>query len=422
MGLKRLMWAFNAVAPWCVAAALVVSFTAEAGQEVLIGVTRAAAAHPGMPDDLVPAVASERQDSFGIAAPASAGLITPASLVLGAPEELDAIPDEDQPRLQLKRSPNAFPLVDRHSKGNPFIGLRPSFETKLERPAGLERLRRFAILFAAHDRDPAPSVLLPSDDAPPGPEAVSSFEGAPKTDTTTVAAAGIASPMSAAAGLTGGAPAGPAPRTNDGSSPVVPRAVGLGSTTPTAADAMPVEVDAMLRLPGQDPGVKGRPGAPNMTIVARDGGIVEQPDYLSLISGDNLEREQQCLAQAIYFEARSEPAAGQAAVAQVVLNRVASGLYPSTVCGVVYQNAQHYLGCQFSFACEGKSLRITEPEPWAVAQRIAREVIEGSTYMAGVGGATHYHAKYVNPPWAHQLMKMDVIGQHIFYKLKPGQS
>ena len=68
-----------------------------------------------------------------------------------------------------------------------------------------------------------------------------------------------------------------------------------------------------------------------------------------------------CLAEAIYFESRSEPEEGQAAVAQVVLNRVRSGIFPTNVCAVVYQDRNHPFACQFSFACEGKSLRIEEP-------------------------------------------------------------
>jgi spore germination cell wall hydrolase CwlJ-like protein len=133
-------------------------------------------------------------------------------------------------------------------------------------------------------------------------------------------------------------------------------------------------------------------------------------------------REQKCLAEAVYFEARSEPVAGQAAVAQVILNRVKSGLYPSSVCGVVYQNRQRHLACQFTFACEGKSLRIGDSDSWETAKRVAREVTEGKTYLAEVGGATHYHADYVRPSWARRLKKMDVIGRHIFYKLRPGQT
>ena len=133
-------------------------------------------------------------------------------------------------------------------------------------------------------------------------------------------------------------------------------------------------------------------------------------------------RERKCLAEAVYFESRSEPEEGQAAVAQVVLNRATSGLYPASICGVVYQNRSHYMACQFSFACEGKSLRITEADSWARAVRIANSVVEGRTYLSDVGGATHYHANYVRPGWARRLVKMDVIGHHVFYKLKAGQT
>jgi spore germination cell wall hydrolase CwlJ-like protein len=109
-------------------------------------------------------------------------------------------------------------------------------------------------------------------------------------------------------------------------------------------------------------------------------------------------------------------------VAQVVLNRVASGLYPATICGVVYQNRRRWHGCQFSFACEGKSLRVSEPDAWQSALRIAAEVTNGKTYVPDIAGSTHYHANYVRPSWARRLEKMDVIGHHVFYKLRPGQS
>jgi spore germination cell wall hydrolase CwlJ-like protein len=127
------------------------------------------------------------------------------------------------------------------------------------------------------------------------------------------------------------------------------------------------------------------------------------------------EKEMKCLAEAVYFEARSEPERGQAGVAQVVLNRAQSGVYPSTVCGVVYQNRHRYLACQFTFACEGKSLRITEPGAWSTASRIARDVAEGRTYLPGVGNATHYHANYVRPWWVRHMDKREKVGKHVFY-------
>ena len=141
--------------------------------------------------------------------------------------------------------------------------------------------------------------------------------------------------------------------------------------------------------------------------------------YAGLIEPKHEAREQRCLAEAVYFEARSEVEEGRAAVAQVVLNRVKSGVYPDSVCKVVYQNRHRKLACQFSFACEGKSLRITEPEAWKAAVRIARDVYEGRIYLEEIGASTHYHADYVQPDWAKKLKKMDVIGRHIFYAKAP---
>jgi spore germination cell wall hydrolase CwlJ-like protein len=131
------------------------------------------------------------------------------------------------------------------------------------------------------------------------------------------------------------------------------------------------------------------------------------------------EKELKCLAEAIYFEARSEPERGQAGVAQVVLNRTQSGVYPKSVCGVVYQNRHRYLACQFTFACEGKSLRTNEAGPWSTAMRIARDVAEGRTYLPGVGNATHYHANYVRPWWVRYMDKREKVGKHIFYFEEP---
>ena len=127
-------------------------------------------------------------------------------------------------------------------------------------------------------------------------------------------------------------------------------------------------------------------------------------------------KERQCLATAIYFEARGEPQRGQIAVAQVILNRVASGTYPDTICGVVYQNKNRRNACQFSFACDGKPDTIKEKKAWAVAEEIAGEVVSGEVQVAEVAGATHYHASYVSPRWAPRLKRLAKIGQHIFYR------
>lgn len=121
-----------------------------------------------------------------------------------------------------------------------------------------------------------------------------------------------------------------------------------------------------------------------------------------------------CLAQAIYFEARGEPLAGQVAVAAVVLNRVADRRYPDDVCGVVFQGELRRHACQFSFACDGLSDRPAPGRAWQRAQRIADRSLAG--FIADrTGRATHYHATSVWPDWADALSHTVSIGNHRFY-------
>jgi spore germination cell wall hydrolase CwlJ-like protein len=132
------------------------------------------------------------------------------------------------------------------------------------------------------------------------------------------------------------------------------------------------------------------------------------------------ENEQRCLATGIYFEARGESTKGQAAVAQVILNRVKNPSYPNTVCGVVYQNDNWRNRCQFSFACDGIKDRITEPYYWRKAQQVALAVSSGEIYLPEIGASTHYYASYVHPSWARTMQKMKKIGTHIFYRTYGG--
>lgn len=129
-------------------------------------------------------------------------------------------------------------------------------------------------------------------------------------------------------------------------------------------------------------------------------------------------RSIKCMTDAIYYEAANEPAEGQRAVAQVILNRVRNIAYPDTVCGVIYQGASRRTGCQFSFTCDGSLLRPPSRASWQRAQRIAEAAIGGSV-MAKVGHSMHYHANYVVPYWSSSLIKTGVIGAHIFYS-SPG--
>lgn len=126
--------------------------------------------------------------------------------------------------------------------------------------------------------------------------------------------------------------------------------------------------------------------------------------------------QQRCLAEAVYFEARSEPYRGEVAVAQVVLNRVKNPAYPDTICSVVYQNRNLRNECQFSFACDGIRDRVTNPLAWRRARKIADDITHGRVWIDDVGTATHYHATYVRPAWAGIFRKKTRIGLHVFYQ------
>ena len=134
------------------------------------------------------------------------------------------------------------------------------------------------------------------------------------------------------------------------------------------------------------------------------------------LEGAGRAKAEKCLANAIYFEARGESVRGQIAVAQVVLNRVFSGKYPSTVCGVVYQNANRRLACQFTFACDGIRDVVREPEAMERAKKIAAQTLDGKLWLPEVGKATHYHAYWVHPWWVRTMRKLDRIGVHTFYR------
>jgi spore germination cell wall hydrolase CwlJ-like protein len=139
------------------------------------------------------------------------------------------------------------------------------------------------------------------------------------------------------------------------------------------------------------------------------------PFHLAGGAVDNA-RALQCLTQAIYYEAASEPDDGQRAVAQVVLNRVRHPAFPATVCGVVFQGSEKR-GCQFSFACDGAMARIPSRTAWDRAARVAGAALAGSVF-APVGMATHYHTYAVTPSWNRSLVMTGVFGAHFFHRWK----
>lgn len=139
-------------------------------------------------------------------------------------------------------------------------------------------------------------------------------------------------------------------------------------------------------------------------------------------AGAHTKKQSKCLADAIYFEARSESEKGQIAVAQVVLNRLKNPTYPNSICGVVYQNKHKRNRCQFSFACDGIRERISDQKSWKEATDLAKRVLadDRTLYLSDIGASTHYHATYVRPGWARRMTKMEKVGRHIFYRTYNG--
>ncbi len=132
------------------------------------------------------------------------------------------------------------------------------------------------------------------------------------------------------------------------------------------------------------------------------------------LSGAELERSVHCLALNIYHEARSEPELGQRAVAAVTLNRVASGEFPRSVCGVVQQGGKGRANCQFSWWCDALTDRPRESAAWLHALDLSRKTLSGLT-ADPTGGALYYHAVHVEPGWSQDFRRTARIGRHLFY-------
>lgn len=130
--------------------------------------------------------------------------------------------------------------------------------------------------------------------------------------------------------------------------------------------------------------------------------------------------ERDCLAQAIYHEARGESPAGQLAVANVIVNRARSDKYPSSLCGVIYQGAKNgRYRCQFTFACDGNNDAPSERQAWArsvaLAKNVYAEYATGAEIGAVPDSALFYHTTNVRPSWSYTFSRVAEVGAHIFY-------
>ena len=157
--------------------------------------------------------------------------------------------------------------------------------------------------------------------------------------------------------------------------------------------------------------------APSLTA-AVEPGIVHSTAELAAA---NLQREQQCLADALYYEGRSEGVQGQKAIAEVILGRTRSRHYPHTICGVVNQGAERIgKGCQFTFRCDGSMERPVEREAFEQSRQLAARILAGVERLNGdTGNAIAYHTTDVSPVWSNTMLKTAQIGRHIFYRFAP---
>jgi spore germination cell wall hydrolase CwlJ-like protein len=179
--------------------------------------------------------------------------------------------------------------------------------------------------------------------------------------------------------------------------------------------AQTAEVAMALRGPLDAAAMQAFVAAP--AALAQAGGVGSEAERLASVRASRA-RELNCLAQAVYFEARGESVRGQAAVATVIMNRVKNPSFPKTVCGVVYQGASHRNGCQFSFACDGAAERVVELTAWTRARTVAARVLSGAV-LRDVGSATHFHTTAVDPEWGSRMLRVAQVGLHVFYRRNP---
>ena len=208
-----------------------------------------------------------------------------------------------------------------------------------------------------------------------------------------------------------------------------PSGWGLAAAQPNGVTAMPFEKPGesfpgsafyyladhpyLPATAGHRPAEEGDYAVPEPTA-----GRIVSPLTRSLLTAGTATdhaRALRCMTMAIYYEAATEPDAGQRAVAQVILNRVAHPSFPDTVCGVVFQGSERATGCQFTFTCDGSLARAPAAMWWGRAEKVAEEALSGAAY-APVGLATHYHTIQVHPYWSDSLQAVTTIGNHIFYR------
>jgi N-acetylmuramoyl-L-alanine amidase len=206
----------------------------------------------------------------------------------------------------------------------------------------------------------------------------------------------------------------------------------MGSAPATAQDAAALKVDTVVRSVNYDLAAQPIVNATAQAGVAtaihtvsqtfgqqsfaanakwlHDGGWGLEALVDKFATNEQLDEEMDCLATAVFFEARGESLNGQLAVARVVINRAASGKYPSTWCATVKQP------WQFSFVRKGQFPYVDKNSAlWARAQSVAK-IAAANIIPSLSNDVLWYHADYVSPAWGPRLVRVEKIGAHIFYR------
>jgi spore germination cell wall hydrolase CwlJ-like protein len=320
-----------------------------------------------------------------------------------------------------------FPTVDRTLKGDRLAGFVPEPSLPADSAPKLEVNPSNASVMGQKTAATAPATAP----APLDPELAEALKAAPLPQYDVSMSLELDTPNDARGAVAIAVEPAP-PR--DGFSVKTARLYFGSSSLGAPLEGMerwqPGEEPLIVTPPGADPDMKPMAALPSVdpsraageTIA--DKGMVNADDQkgktpaerLGLFDEKGRAKQEKCLADAVYFEARGEAVRGQIAVAQVVMNRVFSGFYPTTVCGVVYQNANRHLACQFTFACDNVRDVVNEPDMWERAKKIAKATLDGQLWLPEVDKSTHYHAYWVHPSWVHEMKKMYRFGVHTFYR------
>jgi hypothetical protein len=325
--------------------------------------------------------------------------------------------------------PSDFPKVDRSLKGDRLALHTPNATTPESRPANEDSFDDNASVLGAKTANSAP--LSSGSTAPLDPELDAALRAPPLAQyngSQPVQPVDDDKPETAVVAVE---PAPPKDGFSVKTASLFFGSSSLGASGGNLEQWQPGEEPTIV-LPGApDPDMKATAALPvHAALPPADGGVsvagkgevnsehhVKTPaERLGLTDEKARGKQEKCLAEAVYFEARGEAVRGQIAVAQVVMNRVFSGFYPSTVCGVVYQNKNRKLACQFTFACDGIPDVVREPDMWERARKIAKATLDGQLWLPEVAKSTHYHAYWVHPSWVREMKKMYRFGVHSFYR------